>query len=238
MARRSTQWAAAALMGVGSAAAISGKYVGVATLGPCLVAICVAPGFMLRPLLLRFVAFAVAAVAGVLAFNVRAFQTLIPPRLMPAALQRIGGEFIQATAGHEGLALFVPNTFSLEVSLSELMPDVWLFLAFGMVALVLRRVFDRSLVVQGTFLLTFGVVLSYSAFPFHRYSLPITVLAYFLAGQLIACGLRGSKQPGLCNNTIFVVCLGLVVALQGSTLLAFRYAVRRRQSSAASRMGC
>ena len=221
LAQRSKQWAAAALMGVGCAAATSGKYVGLATLGPCLVAILVAPGFRLRPLLLRFVAFAVPAAAGVLAFNVDAFRNLVPPRLVPAASQRIGDEFIHATIGHEGLALSVPNTFSLEVSLIELMPDVWLFLAFAVVALGPRGVFDRSTVVLGTFVLAFGVVLSYSAFPFPRYALPITVLGYFVAGQLMAFALRGLRQSRQFNQTMFVVCLGLIVAFQGARCWRF-----------------
>ncbi|MGA7260484.1 MAG: hypothetical protein WBX30_06270 [Stellaceae bacterium] len=219
--QRSKQGFAAALMGVGCAAALSGKYVGLATVGPCLVTICVAPGFALRPLLLRFVAFAVPAAAGVFAFNVYAFQSLVPPRLIPAALQRMGGEFIDATTGHEGLALSIPNTFSLKVSLSEMMPDVWLFLAFGMVALMARSVFDRSTVVLGFFLLTFGVVLSYSSFPFPRYALPITVLGYFVSGQLIASALRGLKQPRRFKQAMVALCLGLIVALQGTRCWRF-----------------
>ena len=98
---------------------------------------------------------------------------------------------------------------------------MWLFLAFGIVVLMARRVFDRSTLVLCFFLLTFGVVLSYSAFPFPRYALPITVLGYFVSGQLIASALRGSKQPRWFKQAMVALCLGLIIALQGTRCWRF-----------------
>jgi hypothetical protein len=214
--KRWAQWAAAAVMGVGCAAAISGKYIGLAAVGPCLAAIFLAPRIAPRSLLLRFLAFAVPAAASVLAINFRAFESFFLPRLGPAASEKIVEEFFQSTMGHQDLALAVPNTFSLQVAISELMPHVWVFMGVGMVLSLLCGLRNRSAVVAGAFLLPFAVVLSYSAFPFPRYALPITVLSYFVAGQLMASGLRRTKQPRWFKQAAFVTCLGLIGATQGA----------------------
>jgi hypothetical protein len=214
--KRWAQWAAAAVMGVGCAAAISGKYIGLAAVGPCLAAIFLAPRIEPRSLLLRFLGFAVPAAASVLAINFRAFESFFLPRLGPGASEKIVEEFFQSTMGHRDLALAVPNTFSLQVAINELMPHVWVFMGVGMVLSLLCGLLNRSAVVAGAFLLTFAVVLSYSAFPFPRYALPITVLGYFVAGQLMASGLRRTKQPRWFKQTAFVTCLGLIGATQGA----------------------
>jgi hypothetical protein len=214
--KRWAQWAAAAVMGVGCAAAISGKYIGLAAVGPCLVAIFLAPRIAPRSLLLRFLAFAVPAAASVLAINFRAFESFFLPRLGPASSEKIVEEFFQSTMGHQDLALAVPNTFSLQVAISELMLHVWVFMGVGIVLSLLCGLRNRSVVVAGAFLLPFAVVLSYSAFPFPRYALPITVLSYFVAGQLMASGLRRTKQPRWFKQAAFVTCLGLIGATQGA----------------------
>jgi hypothetical protein len=212
---RSAQCAAAVIMGTGCAAAISGKYVGLAAVGPCLAAIILAPSIEPRSPLLRFLAFAIPAATSILAVNFRAFENFFLPRLEPAALERIAGEFSNSTTGHEDLALAVPNIFSLQVGISELMPHVWLFIAIGIVSSAPRGLLDRSTAVAAAFLLTFAVVLSYSAFPFPRYALPITVLSYFVAGQLMATVLRRMKEPWL-SWAVFVTCLGLIGVTQGA----------------------
>ncbi len=214
--KRSAQCAAAVVMGTGCAAAISGKYIGLAAVGPCLAAIFLAPRIEPRSLFLRLVAFTIPAVASILTINFRAFENFLLPRLGPAALERIVGEFFHATTGHEELALGVPNIFSLQVSISELMPHVWLFMAIGIASSAPRGLLNRSTAVPGAFLLTFAVVLCYSAFPFPRYALPITVLSYFVAGQLMASGLRRTKQPRWFKQAAFVTCLGLIGATQGA----------------------
>jgi hypothetical protein len=229
--QRLAQWAAAVVMGAGCAAAVSGKYIGVAAVGPCLAAIFLAPRTEPRSLLLRFLAFAIPVATSILAINFRAFQNFFLPRLGPAALEKIVEEFFHATTGHDELALTVPNTFSLQIGISEWMPHVWLFMAIGIASLGTRGLLNRSTAVAGAFLLTFAVVLSYSAFPFPRYALPITVLSYFVAGQLMACVLRQMKEPKWLNRAAFVTCLGLIGAVQGAQCwrLSMQFADDSRQ---------
>ena len=142
-----------------------------------------------------------------------------PAPLIPAALQGWGVEFIRAT-GHEGLALSIPNTFSLKVSLSEMMPDVWLFLAFGMVALMARSVFDRSTVVLGFFLLTFGVVLSSVPFrfPVTRCRYRARLLRFWPADCICTSGLEAAETV---QTSQVALALGLIVALQGTRCWRF-----------------
>jgi hypothetical protein len=214
--KRWAQCAATGVMGIGFAAAISGKYIGLAAVGPCLAAILLAPRIEGRSLLLRFLAFVIPAATSILGINFRAFESFFPLRLAPAASGKIVVEFFHSMTAHEDLALSVPNTFSLQVAISELMPHVWVFLGVGVVLSLWRGPPNRSVLVAGAFLLTFAVVLSYSAFPFPRYALPITVLSYFVAGQLLASGLRRMKQSRWLKQVTFVTCLGLVGVIQGA----------------------
>ena len=213
--RPQMQWLATAVMGTGFAAATSGKYVGVAAALPCLAALLVAPRMEPRCLMRRFVAFAVPAAAVTLIVNFRAFQDLV--MLTPAASQRVVGEFFHATTGHDGLALGVPNAFLLRVSVSELLPDAWAFVAVATLLLLARqRALALSEMVGGVFLLTFALVLSWSAFPFPRYALPVTVLGYFVAGQMMNSALQRLERPIWFKSAAFAGCVALIVAVQGA----------------------
>lgn len=214
--RQWRQWSAAAVMGIGCGAAASGKYVGVVAVAPCLVAAFLAPGFELPLLAGRVVGFVLAAAAAMLAINARAFQMLFPPRLVPAASHAIIAEFFHATGSHEGLALTLPNAFSLQVSISDLMPHVVVCLVVGPVLLARRQMLTRWCATLGLFLLTFAAMLSYSAFPFPRYALPLTVLLYFTAGQLAVGVLQRMSQIRWLKLATFAIFLGGVVALQGA----------------------
>ncbi len=214
------QWLATAVMGIGFAAASSGKYVGVAAALPCLAALVSAPRTEPGGLTRRWVAFIVPAVAAMLIINFRAFQNVIV--LTPEASQRVVGEFVHATTGQDELALGIPNTFLLRVSLSELLPDAWLFLALGTVLLLARaRSFVLSEMVGPAFLVTFALVLSCSAFPFPRYALPVTVLGYFVAGQMMSSALGRLEKPLWFKWVAVAGCVGLIVATQGAQLWRF-----------------
>jgi hypothetical protein len=218
--RPQMQWLATAVMGGGFATASSGKYVGVAAALPCLAALVMAPKMEPRWLMRRFVAFAVPAAAVMLIVNFRAFQNLV--MLTPVASQRVVGEFIHATTGHDGLALGVPNAFLLSVSASELLPDAWLFLAVATLVLLARaRALALSEMIGGLFLLTFALVLSWSAFPFPRYALPVTVLGYFVAGQMMTSALQRLERPVWLKSAALAGCVVLVVAAQGAQLWRF-----------------
>jgi hypothetical protein len=219
--RRWNQRIAIALMGVGCGAAISGKYIGVAAVLPCLVAIFLAPTIKRRSLSLRAFAFALAVAASIVVSSFRAFESFFPPRLVPVASRKIVEEFLHATTGHDGLTLAVPNSFSVGVATSEMMPHVWLFIALGTVLLVSRRLWNRPLAITAAFLATFAVTLSFSAFPFPRYALPLTMFGYFVAGQLITAVLVQITQPRWLNWAAFVIVLGVILAAQGTRIWRF-----------------
>ena len=218
--RPQTQWLATAVMGVGFAAATSGKYVGVAAALPCMAALVMAPKMERRWLMRRLVAFVVPAAIVMLIVNFRAFQNLV--MLTPVASQRVAGEFVHATTGHDGLTLGVPNAFLLRVSASELLPDVWLFLAVATLVLLARaRSLALSEMVGGLFLLTFALVLSWSAFPFPRYALPVTVLGYFVSGQMMTSALQRLERPVWLKSAALAGCVALVIAAQGAQIWRF-----------------
>jgi hypothetical protein len=210
------QWLATGVMGIGFAAASSGKYVGGAVALPCLAALVIAPRMEPCCLIRRFVAFAAPAAAVMLIINFRAFQNLV--MLAPAASERVVGEFFHATTGHDGLTLGVPNTFLLRVSVADLLPDAWLFLAIATVLLARARSLALSEMVGGVFLLTFALVLSWSAFPFPRYALPVTVLSYFVAGQMMTSALQRLQRPLWFKLVALAGCVSFIVATQGAQL--------------------
>jgi hypothetical protein len=213
------RWPAALLMGLGCGAAISGKYAGAVTLVPCFAALLLAPRADAPPLRPSLFGFVGATAASVVAINWRAFHGLL--RLDPAASERLVDEFLHATNGHDGLALPVPNAFSLGIAASEWLPHVWLFLALGLgFALALRRC-DRRIATTSAFLTAYTVALSFSAFPFPRYALPITVIGYFAAGQLAAAALARIALPKWGNRAVLAACLSLVVAAQGERCWRF-----------------
>jgi hypothetical protein len=209
------QLAAAALMGFGCGAAISGKYVGIVTVAPCLSALFLVRGCAPRLLLSRAAAFAAPLAAGVLGFNWRAFTSFMPPRFSPAAWEKLTHGFASVTTGHEGLALPMPNPFLLDVTASEMLPHVWLFLGLAVLVLARRRAPSRWGVTLGAFFFAFAVALSWSAFPFHRYALPMTVLGYFVAGQAIAAALPCIDRPRWLRRAGLPICLCLIVLFQG-----------------------
>src|SRR5581483_11400002 len=128
LTKANQQWAqgvAAVVMGVGFAAASSGKYVGAAALFPCVMALVFAakggPGDLMK----RIACFAVPAFSLLLLINFRAFENFI--LLTPTASSKVTDEFLHGVTGHDDLTLGIPNAFLFRVSVSELLPDVWLF---------------------------------------------------------------------------------------------------------------
>ena len=98
---------------------------------------------------------------------------------------------------------------------------MWLFLAIGTVLLAGARSLTLSEVVGVVFLLTFAIVLSCSAFPFPRYALPVTVLGYFVAGQMMTSALQRLQKALWFKLFALAGCVGLIVATQGAQLWQF-----------------
>lgn len=225
-----TQLPAAIALGIGCAAAVSGKAVGAAVLVPAVLAILIAavPRWWAVPL--RIVLFVAVFVASTVAINARAFEDPWNLDLSRRAQANLNYELEHGRVGHNNLTLTKPNRFCVSVALSELQPHVWALAAVGAVGLAwmtLRRrwVFTRWGLVLGLYLAAFVAVLSYNAIPFGRYALPISFLAYYVAASLASAGIAGvasmMRRPRLMAAGAAAVCTLVVCAFQGTRCLNF-----------------
>jgi len=196
------QFIFAALLGLGCAAAISSKYVGMVVIVPSLLALCIAPTPKWWLVPTRLLCFMVSLSVAVVVINARAFDTVFPPRLSNVAREHMVAEIAHGHTGHDYLALSVPNTYCIGFSLAELTPQVWAFLTIGAVWFALRRRITRSGVVLAGYLATLVAVLSFDAIPFGRYALPLTVLLYAAAAELACSAISEIKLPTTRNATM------------------------------------
>lgn len=230
------QLAATLVLAVGVAMAASGKYVGAAAAVPALVALLIAPFAWWWQVPTRILLVALVAVAATVAINARAFEDPWHLQLKPAATESFEGEFEHGTNGHNGIALPVPNAFSLRVVVGEMMPHLWAIATVGAtlmtVAAMRRRRWPVSRVgiVVAAFPLTFAAVLARNTIPFERYALPITVFAYVAAATLASAGIASIPRPRVRHIAVAVMCLTIVLA-QGQRCLDFngRFADDSRQ---------
>jgi len=91
-------------------------------------------------------------------------------------------EYEHGTTEHSGVTLARPGRFIYEVTKMETQPHIKVFVVVLLLSIVtLRKRFGGDLL-----LLMFGAAwlwtLSYGAIPFHRYALPVVVMAHALAG--------------------------------------------------------
>lgn len=187
-----TQLLAVIVLGIGTAAAASGKYVGAATVAPALLCVVIArvPRWWVVPS--RILLLASVALATFVAINARAFEdpwTLTLKPYVPLAFEE---EFEHGTTEHTGIRLLVPNLYCLRTAARHWQWHTWSFAGVGLVTfgwmLTRKRLYvTRWGVVAMSFLLIFATVLSFDAIPFQRYALPNGVLGYVLA----ACAVSG-----------------------------------------------
>lgn len=184
----------ALILGAGVALSASGKYVGVATLAPALLAIVLA--FPARDFAMRFgwqlmLLHAVLLTAVPLAVWINA-EAFSDPWLMDArehVVDHVEGEYEHATTEHGFVRLETPSNFCLNIAVAEVMPHAWVLLGVGMVGWLLRPRITRWGVACTMFFITYALVLRYNALPFGRYALPMSVLGLFLITCLLAHGL-------------------------------------------------
>lgn len=181
-----TQASALLVLGAGCALAASGKYVGVVVVVPALLSAALAGPvrWFLVPSRVLLVGLATLS----LAVWINAPGFLDPWRLQadPEIVEHVKGEYEHATTAHGVVALKRPNSFTLRRAAAQVMPHAWAMAAIGLVAWLRRPRFTRWLVVSASFLLSFGVVLSWNAIPIPRYALPLIVLGYVAAGWMLA----------------------------------------------------
>lgn len=240
-----TQALSAIVLGIGCAAAASGKYVGAAVIAPALLAVFIAhiPRWWAVPI--RIVVFLVVAAVTFVAINARAFDDPWTLTLKPYAQYSFEEEFEHGTTSHDGVRLTTPGLFCIRIAASEVMPHLWIGFALSIAAIVFAaiarsrskrlpvesfsssesttpfRVSIRTMAVLLGFLATFALVLSFNAIPFARYALPITVLSYFLIACVI-CVAIGALQFSM-RARVLVVCLSLavIVFMQGRRCLQY-----------------
>lgn len=216
-----TQLLAAVALGLGGAVAMSAKYVGVVTLAPCLVALLIARRSARDALPARLAAFMVSALAAVVLLNRHAFASVIPPRLLPRALEALGSETRHGTTGHYLVALGTPNLYALRIALQEVMPHVWVILGLGCVWLIVRRRISGWGITLAAFLLAYVAMLAFNAIPIPRYALPISALLYVTAASLLAGMLLDLRRGKRWAPAAVAAVVVLIVALQGARALHF-----------------
>ncbi|WP_428938806.1 ArnT family glycosyltransferase [Fontivita pretiosa] len=219
-----TQLLSAGVLGVGCAAALSGKYVGAMTVVPGLITLLIA-GFTrwwVSPA--RLVTFVVVMLTAIVAINFRAFRDWRRLELAQPADYAIREEFDHATSGHSGLRLPSPNLYCLRVATGETMLHLWLLGAAGAAAAVAWRPRkpSRWAIVLAAFLLAYTLVLSYNRIPFARYALPITICLYTALSMLAAAGIRRLQRhrPALGLATL-IATLICIITLQANRCINF-----------------
>jgi len=169
------QLAGPMLAGAGAGLAASGKYVGVVAAAGALAAVIAAPWRRWYWIFLRVLLAAALAYGAVKFINHRAFENQADFK------EGFDGEYKHGTTGHVGLMLTPPTAFMWNVTRSETQAHVQIFAVALLLAIVtLRRGWGWDLLLL-LFTLAWLAVLSYSAIPFHRYGLPVVVLAHAVA---------------------------------------------------------
>ncbi len=219
-----SQLLACIVLGVGVAAAASGKYVGAAAVVPAVFTLSIAKVYSWWTVPLRFLIVAAVALASFVAINARGFEdpwTLTPEPRSQAAFQ---GEFEHGTTQHDGLRLATPGLYCLRIAAGDWQPHLWAFFAIGVGAFFWRfsrrrNPLSRFGFVIGSFLATFIIVLAFDAIPFARYALPITVLGYVVASCAISTAV--ARTPVRVRAALTAFSLMPILFLQGSICARF-----------------
>lgn len=229
--RHWTQLLATTVLATGCAAAMSGKYIGVATVIPALLTLGMARLFRWWAVPARFAVFALVTLVVAVAINHRAFRSVWRLELSRQAQSSMSEEVTHGTTGHDGLALAQPNAFCLRIALHHMLPHLWILGAAGLGWAIWKRRITRLSLVAASFLLTFAAVLSFNPIPFARYALPIAVGMYFAAGLLVAYGVAAIPMPGRWRALALVGCVASIVVFQGLRCANFnrQYADDSRQ---------
>jgi hypothetical protein len=204
-----TQRLSAILLGIGCAAAASGKLVGVFAIVPAWVALRLSVPLEHPTRRQRRRTALLAALAGVVVINYQALLSL--PNAIGGLLEEVG----HGVGGHNNLRMSLINSFAMDVSLRETLPHVYpLLAASGLILLVVHRRITRTAVVIGSFLLTFVVVLALNQIPIPRYGLPITVLAWFCAAVALSGVVVSLRRVPLAAPIATAACVAGLIWLQ------------------------
>src|SRR5581483_7126654 len=194
------------LVGVATALAASGKYIGVLVLFAALIYVAFpwdGPNSLRR---LGIVLIAFAIVTLLINYSIfldwDGFKTGLAYETNHALTQHFGGTVMNR-----------PNTFALEALFRETMPHI-LFLAAAF--LVWFAVSWESVTRWDLFLVIFtagfAAMLSFSVIPLYRYNLPIIILLHLMAAFVVAKCVLFLKRP--VNLVFLVIAISLVGFLQ------------------------
>ncbi len=177
----------AAVLGIGCGMSVSGKYVGIIMLLPAIVSLVITRSGKSRQFPLRAVVFAACAIFFTLVINFRAFAfDGLFISLGHGVAENIGYEVDHGLNGHYNIALNFPNTFALRMAMSDVMIHIWIVAGLGLIWFLIRPRISRDGIAVLSILITWILALSFNAIPIPRYSLPISVLIYFISSLLLA----------------------------------------------------
>jgi hypothetical protein len=210
-------WRWAVALGGAVGLAFSGKYLGLILLVPAVVLVWRSAGDK------KWIQIAWIAGAVLLVFGIINLQLLTG---MDVFWQSFNKEIGWAVNGQKELTRSVPHSIYLSIFVTKTTPVIWLMLAVAFYQMWRSRA-DRqpiTWVLAATF---FGwlVLLSFSPKTNDRYFLPLTGLAYLLAGDgaVAAWNLWGKKRPIVA--VLLAVCLSGGVIWEGSRTWRFSHAL-------------
>ncbi len=197
------------LAGLGAAMAVSGKYVGATAITGALVVVLFAPFRRWWWIPIRLAVMAAIAIGAAALINHRGINQWQDFR------EGMDREYEHGTTDHLGVALPRPNHFMWRVAQRETLPHVKLFAIVLLLSVAtLRKGFGGDLV-----LLLFAggwlYVLSWNVIPFHRYGLPVVVMAHALAGQGAARAVGQLRTFRWLHLTAAILAIGVFAGFQG-----------------------
>jgi hypothetical protein len=208
-----------ALLGLAVGLAISAKFVGVAMLAPAVASLLVRRWPRWWALIFGPLLFLVVLTVSVLSINHRALSDVA------AAADILEDEINLSMFTHRGVIMDRPNRFIVDVVWHEVMPHAMALAAlWSIVALVRVARRERGSAWGLLLLLTIlylGLVLSLGVLPFHRYGLPVVMLAYFVSGLGAALVVGALAGRGGLQATASVAVLLLIVGMQLPRCLDF-----------------
>lgn len=193
-----TRVLAAVVLGAGCALAMSGKYVGVATVIPALLALLISPIRYWWITVIQIVMFIVVGGALGMWINSEAFEDPWNFKLRDDVQSHVEDQYDHATASewmHGQVVLRTPGFFCVRMAARQIPLVLWTLAAIALLAWACRPWCSRWMISLAMLILTYAVVLAYDAIPIPRYALPLTVLTSFALAQIVAAVImKRSKQ--------------------------------------------
>ncbi len=208
----------AALLGVGTGLAVSGKYVGVLVAPVAIIAL-----FVHRRRVSPLRAAAGWVIGAVAIFALANLPILLNPAGFAGGFER---ELDFAVHGHKGITRAIPHGVYGAVFRESTNPAIWILLIIFALALLARWRTARPVEwMLALFPLVFAIILSFSPKTHHRYFLPATGLLLVMAGAAIRIAPRVVQThwrlPSWASPLFMTLALAVTTGIQAPHYYAY-----------------